>query len=173
MVWQVLGQLVENHSGGIRAMPRLFRRECFTARVVEAPARLPETMDHFRRSGVGPPAKKKLWDAWELSEKWMHAGFFDAFVLDFSEQVASALGHRVSASRTAANRGNPVMRGPMRNLRCCALPSCEALQMERVQAGGPKLLTCSKCRGAFYCSKEHQVLDWKRHKKECAKIANA
>ncbi|CAH8585421.1 unnamed protein product [Schistosoma turkestanicum] len=27
--------------------------------------------------------------------------------------------------------------------------------------------TCSKCKSTFYCSKMHQVLDWKRHKLEC------
>ncbi|CAH8871173.1 unnamed protein product [Trichobilharzia szidati] len=26
---------------------------------------------------------------------------------------------------------------------------------------------CSKCKNTFYCSKVHQVLDWKRHKSEC------
>ena len=26
---------------------------------------------------------------------------------------------------------------------------------------------CSQCRSVFYCSKEHQKADWKRHKKHC------
>ena len=34
-----------------------------------------------------------------------------------------------------------------------------------------KLLRCSKCQAAFYCGKEHQLDDWKRHKKECKKLA--
>lgn len=30
-----------------------------------------------------------------------------------------------------------------------------------------KLMICSRCRRVYYCSKEHQVADWKRHKKQC------
>ena len=29
------------------------------------------------------------------------------------------------------------------------------------------LLKCGRCRNAFYCSKEHQIQDWKRHKRMC------
>ncbi|XP_017879858.1 egl nine homolog 1 isoform X1 [Ceratina calcarata] len=30
-----------------------------------------------------------------------------------------------------------------------------------------KLLRCSRCKAVFYCSKEHQRRDWKRHKQFC------
>lgn len=30
-----------------------------------------------------------------------------------------------------------------------------------------KLLKCSQCRAVFYCTKEHQKRDWKRHKEFC------
>ncbi|XP_076290195.1 HIF prolyl hydroxylase isoform X2 [Lasioglossum baleicum] len=30
-----------------------------------------------------------------------------------------------------------------------------------------KLLKCSRCKAAFYCTKEHQRRDWKRHKEFC------
>lgn len=30
-----------------------------------------------------------------------------------------------------------------------------------------KLFRCSKCRQARYCSREHQVSDWKTHKRVC------
>jgi hypothetical protein len=33
--------------------------------------------------------------------------------------------------------------------------------------GGPTLLKCGKCKAAFYCNRECQMADWKRHKKEC------
>jgi len=31
-----------------------------------------------------------------------------------------------------------------------------------------KLLRCSRCKVAFYCTKEHQRRDWKRHREFCA-----
>lgn len=31
------------------------------------------------------------------------------------------------------------------------------------------LKRCSKCTQVYYCSKEHQIEDWKRHKKSCKK----
>ncbi|RLU16882.1 hypothetical protein DMN91_010951 [Ooceraea biroi] len=31
-----------------------------------------------------------------------------------------------------------------------------------------KLLRCSRCKVVFYCTKEHQRLDWKRHREFCA-----
>ena len=35
---------------------------------------------------------------------------------------------------------------------------------------GSQLKKCSRCKMVYYCSKEHQVAAWKRHKKECKKI---
>lgn len=34
-----------------------------------------------------------------------------------------------------------------------------------------KLMACRACHIAFYCSKECQVADWKRHKPACKKVA--
>lgn len=34
-----------------------------------------------------------------------------------------------------------------------------------------KLLRCSKCRNILYCSRDHQRLDWERHRKPCKKQA--
>ena len=36
------------------------------------------------------------------------------------------------------------------------------------RVNGGELNKCSKCQRARYCSKECQMIDWKRHKKECA-----
>lgn len=30
-----------------------------------------------------------------------------------------------------------------------------------------RLLRCSRCRSAYYCSKEHQTQDWKKHRLQC------
>lgn len=30
------------------------------------------------------------------------------------------------------------------------------------------LKRCSGCKGIWYCSREHQKADWKRHKRECS-----
>jgi hypothetical protein len=36
------------------------------------------------------------------------------------------------------------------------------------------LKTCSRCKNAYYCSKEHQTLHWKGgHKSECNSIPNS
>mmetsp|Transcript_30835 Transcript_30835/g.74554 ORF Transcript_30835/g.74554 Transcript_30835/m.74554 type:complete len:430 (-) Transcript_30835:211-1500(-) len=36
-----------------------------------------------------------------------------------------------------------------------------------VETDGAKHMQCSRCKVTFYCSKECQTSDWKRHKKEC------
>ncbi|KAM4042363.1 uncharacterized protein ACNLHF_013064 [Anomaloglossus baeobatrachus] len=35
------------------------------------------------------------------------------------------------------------------------------------------LLRCGRCRSSFYCSKEHQRQDWKKHKQVCVGMAHA
>lgn len=32
------------------------------------------------------------------------------------------------------------------------------------------LLICSRCKGVYYCSKEHQTSDWKNHKPHCTNV---
>lgn len=36
-----------------------------------------------------------------------------------------------------------------------------------------KLLRCSRCLVVFYCSKEHQISDFREHKEDCAFIKKA
>ncbi|KAJ1426285.1 hypothetical protein B484DRAFT_397628 [Ochromonadaceae sp. CCMP2298] len=35
------------------------------------------------------------------------------------------------------------------------------------QVEGAGLQMCGACMQVYYCTKEHQKLDWKRHKKDC------
>jgi len=34
----------------------------------------------------------------------------------------------------------------------------------------PAKKSCSVCKSIYYCCREHQTQDWKRHKKECGKL---
>jgi hypothetical protein len=62
--------------------------------------------------------------------------------------------HAAMAARAAAEAARL-------GLRCCALPTCGA------QEPAPRTYKkCSRCGGAHYCCSEHQVADWKRHKRE-------
>ena len=44
----------------------------------------------------------------------------------------------------------------------CAWPSCD-----RIERTVREFKQCSGCRFVWYCSPEHQVLDWGAHKEEC------
>ena len=47
-------------------------------------------------------------------------------------------------------------------LRDCALPSCS-----KTEKTVKEFVGCSGCRSVVYCCLEHQVLDWRAHKKAC------
>lgn len=46
---------------------------------------------------------------------------------------------------------------------------CFWLQVKFLRTHSPTLLSChtSRCKETYYCSKEHQLADWKMHKKVC------
>lgn len=48
--------------------------------------------------------------------------------------------------------------------RCMACGSLSAAEV--------KLLTCSRCRGAFYCNKDCQKKHWATHKPTCSQVAS-
>ena len=67
----------------------------------------------------------------------------------------------------------------------CFLPSC-AMTAQHDETAAPdvpehgsnclnerRLLQCSGCHDALYCSPEHQRADWVRHKKECRRAAKS
>lgn len=45
---------------------------------------------------------------------------------------------------------------------------CEVADCER---RGDDVKTCGRCSCAYYCGKEHQSQDWKRHKLDCKALA--
>ena len=53
-------------------------------------------------------------------------------------------------------------------LRECAWPSCD-----KVERTVREFKQCSGCRSVWYCSPEHQMLDWGAHKKVCQKLDKA
>ena len=50
-------------------------------------------------------------------------------------------------------------------LRECAWPSCD-----KVEKTVREFKQCSGCRSVWYCSPEHQMLDWGMHRKACSKL---
>ena len=53
-------------------------------------------------------------------------------------------------------------------LRECAWPSCD-----KVEHTIREFKQCSGCRSVWYCSPEHQMLDWGTHKKACEELDKA
>ena len=47
------------------------------------------------------------------------------------------------------------------------LRACQACSGTLGNGAGGKLLKCSRCNGAYYCSKVCQVADWPAHKSQC------
>jgi MYND finger len=54
----------------------------------------------------------------------------------------------------------------------CGLPGCEKLHTP-YGASPQKLLKCSRCKSAYYCSDAHIAQHWPQHKAECRRIAAA
>ena len=46
-------------------------------------------------------------------------------------------------------------------------PTCEICR-SKLAENGMKLLTCSRCKNAYYCCAAHQKQDWKRHRNICS-----
>jgi hypothetical protein len=54
-----------------------------------------------------------------------------------------------------------------RKTRVCALAECGLTWQQAT------LSACGRCKGVWYCSREHQTSDWARHKRECKKSEKA
>merc|ERR1719263_2655090 len=76
---------------------------------------------------------------------------------------------------------NPVRNSKRPGYKTCAWPECnkhefnkawddffsKTFKQERKRKEQYRLMRCSRCRKASYCSHEHQRLDWSSHKQSC------
>jgi len=53
-----------------------------------------------------------------------------------------------------------------------SLRMCRKCGADRVKIVGKKMLKCSRCKMAWYCSKECQRADWAGHKQECTPMSD-
>jgi hypothetical protein len=76
------------------------------------------------------------------------------------EQIDEEVGVGVQEKRErdAAAAASAAVHG----LHACALPECGAREVHAKQ-----FRMCAACRGAVYCSREHQQLHWRAHKAAC------
>jgi hypothetical protein len=54
---------------------------------------------------------------------------------------------------------------------CNVIKACHHCEKFETQMGNAKLMKCQRCKVTYYCSKEYQVTDWKRHKIVCKALA--
>lgn len=108
--------------------------------------------------GVGlPPDLRKLAAIKLLLPFATRAAISPLFSVSYIERVAGAL----NKMKPAAKRPSPNAPAP-RNA-----PEVEAGCLHCGQPGKPRLLSCSKCKTAKYCSPSCQRNDWKGHKVTC------
>ena len=79
-------------------------------------------------------------------------------------QAGNATSLQDTAEYDARQRADVAKHG----LRDCALPSCFKTEKTVKEFAG-----CTGCRTVVYCCVEHQVLDWKAHKKVCHETERA
>jgi SET domain-containing protein len=56
---------------------------------------------------------------------------------------------------------------------CNVAKTCCYCKKLETQMDNALLMKCQRCKIAYYCSKECQVADWKRHKRPCKVMSNA
>ena len=99
-----------------------------------------------------------------MLRKWRSSAVADVLRARGVLQTGVATCHESMAEFRACQRADIEKIG----LRECALPSCE-----NVERTVRECKQCSGCRFVWYCSPEHQMLDWGAHKKDCQKLDKA
>jgi hypothetical protein len=56
-------------------------------------------------------------------------------------------------------------------IKSASLKICDHCDTLETQMEGTKLMQCQRCKASYYCKRECQVADWKRHKKMCKAIS--
>lgn len=160
-----------NQPLGMRLCPRVFCHGCFTVLVdgLTMPCRNADTgepadINVFPRLLRHNVMQRKLPSGLhERVNELAESGWFTSTSDSFMQTIMEKMGSRVSKSATQKNGGQLVSRPiKLQKFSGCMKPECG------VRSGpGIKLNRCSACKKAYYCSKEHQVGDWKRHKVDC------
>ena len=116
----------------------------------------PLFLDEFRTRLVPyltleEPRCARLLTAWRCLE---HSGMLQKLHVEHARERHEREAKLLADAQAAKDKGVP--------LRTCALPSCGARE-----AHVAHFKKCSGCRGAFYCSKQHQEEHWPAHKAAC------
>ena len=96
--------------------------------------------------------------------KWRSKAVADVLRARGSLQIGVAANQESVAEFDARQRADIEKIG----LRECAWPYCD-----KVERTVREFKQCSGCRSVWYCSPEHQMLDWGAHKKDCQKLDKA
>jgi hypothetical protein len=81
-----------------------------------------------------------------------------------NEKAKSSLSRLQSLARLSNNDDN--YDNACTNPKMCH--HCEKLET----LGGAKLMKCQRCNVTYYCSKQCQIADWKKHKKSCNELGS-
>jgi len=158
MIIQMLIQITQKGMAS-RLLPRLCCKDCFETNLVEN--RFPwGARDRVMKYSILP--FQLLPNAYDLSITFESTGM-GAAVGDLttkimaSGSVSDKFKGRVSKSKTKANRGQGVVK-----LKPLAQPTCHVCGLK-----SKELSSCGGCHKVFYCGRDCQKKDWKRHKLEC------
>ena len=110
----------------------------------------------------------------EVGGRSLDSAFRDALLRKWrNPAVSNVLRSRGTLQRGVAGHAQTIAEYQARQradiekigLRECAWPSCD-----KVERTVREFKQCSGCRSVWYCSPEHQMLDWGEHRKACGEL---